>query len=134
MTFLGHIFTGDGVKLDPAKVKAITDMPTPTNKTEQQKFLGMVTYLGKIIPDVSSKTTSLRRLLESSVEWHWSEHQDQAITQVKKEISSSPTLKHYDPKLEAMVSVGASKYGLGAVLLQKHESWAPVAYVSKSLT
>ena len=33
-----------------------------------------------------------------------------------------------------MISVDASKYGLGAVLLQKHESWAPVTYASKSLT
>ena len=134
MTFLGHIFSDDRVKPDPAKVKAITDMPTPTNKTELQRFLRMVTYLGKFIPDLSSKTTSLRQLLESSVEWHWTEHQDQAITQVKKEISSSPTLKYYDPKLETMVSVDASKYELGAVLLQKHKSWDPVAYASRSLT
>ena len=39
MTFLGHIFSDKGVKPDPAKIKAITEMPTPTNKTELQRFL-----------------------------------------------------------------------------------------------
>ena len=70
MTFLGHIFSDKGVKPDPAKIKAITEMPTPTKKTELQRFLGMVTYFGQFIPDLSSKTTHLRQLLESEVEWN----------------------------------------------------------------
>ena len=99
--------------------------------TDQQdrvaRFLGMVTYLGKFIPDLSSKTTYLRQLLESTVEWHWSEHQEKAFENLKTEISSTPTLKYYDPQLETMLSVDA-------VLLQKHDTWAPVAYASRSLT
>ena len=134
MTFLGHIFSDKGVKPDPAKIKAITEMPTPINKTELQHFLGMVTYLGKFIPDLSSKTTHLRQPLESTVEWHWYEYQEKDFERLKTEISSSPILKYYDPQLETMLSVDASKYGLGAVLLQKHETWAPVAYASRSLT
>ena len=134
MTVLGHIFSDKGVKPDPAKIKAITEMPTLTSKAELQRFVGMVPYLGKFIPDLSSKTTHLRQLLESTVEWHWSEHQEKAFERLKTEISSSPTLKYYDPQLETMLSVDASKYGLGAVLLQKNETWAPVAYASRSLT
>ena len=33
-----------------------------------------------------------------------------------------------------MLSVAASKYGLGAVLRQRHDTWAPVAYASRSET
>ena len=134
MTLFGHIFSDQGLKAGPKTIRVITNMLIPTNKSDLQRFLGMVTYLGKFIPDLSSKTTCRRQLLESSAEWQWTEHQDKALKQLKKEISSSPTLKYYDPKLQTMISVDASKYGLGAVLLQKHESWAPVTYASKSLT
>ena len=33
-----------------------------------------------------------------------------------------------------MLSVDASNYGLGEVLRQRHDTWAPVAYASRSVT
>ena len=49
--------------------------------------------------------------------------------------TESPTLKYYDPELPTRISVDASKFGLGAVLLQKNgDIWAPVAYASRSLS
>ena len=33
LTFLGHIHLAEGVKPDPKKAEAITDMPTPSKKT-----------------------------------------------------------------------------------------------------
>ena len=32
VSFIGHIVTGEGLKVDPAKVKAIQEMPPPTDK------------------------------------------------------------------------------------------------------
>ena len=73
--------------------------------------------------------------MESDVEWHWSTHQGAALDQVKKLLTESPTLKYCDPKLPTKTSVDASKSGIGAVLLQKHDdTWAPVAYASRSLS
>ena len=41
----------------------------------------------------------------------------------------------YNPEAPLKVSVDASSYGLGAVLLQQSESaWRPVAYASKAMT
>ena len=74
------------------KFEAIRDMPTPKSKQDLQRLLGMITYLGKYIPNLSI-THGVR------------------------------------------ISVDASKFGLGAVLLQKHgDTWAPVAYASRSLS
>ena len=55
-TFLGHVITSEGIKPDPRKIEAITNMPTPSNKMEVQRFLGMVTYLGKFLPNLSEET------------------------------------------------------------------------------
>ena len=45
VTFMGHKLTDKGVEPDPAKVAAITEMPTPTDKSGLQRFLGMCQYL-----------------------------------------------------------------------------------------
>ena len=41
VTFMGHKLTDKGVEPDPAKVHAITKMPTPTDKSGVLRFLGM---------------------------------------------------------------------------------------------
>ena len=41
----------------------------PENKTELQRFLGMVTYMGKFIPKLFQETTPLGELLKKNVEF-----------------------------------------------------------------
>lgn len=53
----GHIFTVDG-KADPAKTEAIKTMPRPTNSKEVKRFLGMLNYLGKFIPNLWRNNSS----------------------------------------------------------------------------
>ena len=53
--YLGHIFTKNGIKVDQRKISAIKNMPIPKSNQELMRFLGMVTYLMKFIPDMSAK-------------------------------------------------------------------------------
>ena len=39
LVFLGHVIPCNGIKADPKKVHAISNLPQPTKKTELQKFL-----------------------------------------------------------------------------------------------
>ena len=48
--YFGHLVTGDGLKPDPAKVKAIQDMPPSCDIKKLQTLLGMITYLAKFAP------------------------------------------------------------------------------------
>ena len=71
--------------------------------------------------------------MESDVEWHWSNHHNDAFDQIKKLLTESPTLRYCEPELPTKTLVDASKLGLGVVLLQKHgDIVAPVAYASRS--
>ena len=54
--FLGHIIDGTGVHLDPTKIQAIQQRQVPNSVTELQRFLGMVTYHGKFISNLSQKS------------------------------------------------------------------------------
>ena len=44
MTFLGYVVASDGIKTNPAKVKAVSNFPTPQNLKQTRSFLGMVGY------------------------------------------------------------------------------------------
>lgn len=68
LKFLGHILSAKGMELDNEKVEAIKKLKEPQNKTELQRFLGMVTYLQKFIPNMSELTQPLRKLLEKESE------------------------------------------------------------------
>ena len=46
-TYIGHLLTADGLKIDPEKVRAIGHMPKPTDVKGVQRLLGMVNYLAK---------------------------------------------------------------------------------------
>ena len=118
-------------KADPRKVSAILDMPAPENKSDLQRFLGMVTYLGKFVPNLSEVSAPLRVLLEKDIAWSFDTPQQQAFQELKLMITNTPVLKYFDPKLPIKVSSDASKSGLGATLEQKHsDCWYPVAFAS----
>ena len=131
VSYVGHLLSADGVKPDPLKVEAIKAMPPPGDREELQRFLGVVTYLSKFIPNMSQKSDPLRQLLQKDVEWSRGQAENEAFEILKTAISSTPVLKFKDPKEPVSLSVDASSKGLGAVILQNNQ---PVAYASKALT
>ena len=59
VTFFGETYTTKGHKPASDKVQAITHMPTPTNVTELQTFLGMCQYLAKYSPRIAELSEPL---------------------------------------------------------------------------
>jgi hypothetical protein len=52
-------------------------MPDPKCKEDVQRALGIVNYLSKFVPNMSVKTTALRKLLLDSSVWLWDDAQAQ---------------------------------------------------------
>ena len=67
--FLGHVISSNGIEVDPDKVKAIADLPPPTNVQEVRTFLGMVNQLSKFSDHLADKTKSTRELLLKGNQW-----------------------------------------------------------------
>ena len=129
---MGHLLTADGVVTDPNKVRAIRDMPTPTDVKSLKRFLGMVTTcLAKFLPNLSSVCEPLRRLELKNTEWCWLPVHDEAIQSIKNLVCKAPVLKFYNVKQEVTIERDASLSGLGASLLQEG---LPVAFASRALT
>lgn len=131
VSYVGHLFTEHGLKPDPAKIKAITEMPPPDDKASLQRFLGMANYLGKFIPNFSELSAPLRQLLHRDIVWCWSHQQQEAFEMLKKCITCPPVLKYFDVSKPVTITCDASQYGLGAACLQNSE---PISYASRTLT
>ena len=67
--FLGCLYDANGVHPDPGKVDVVHALPAPTNITELQEFLGLVTYLSPFIPGLSTLTALLRELLKKDTDF-----------------------------------------------------------------
>lgn len=62
--FLGHIICREGVKPNPNKIKAIKKYPIPKTPTEIKRFLGLLGYYRKFIPNFARITKPLTQCLK----------------------------------------------------------------------
>jgi hypothetical protein len=131
LTFMGHQIATDGLRPDPCKVSAITEMKEPTGLESLRQFLGMVNYLAKFLPKVTEVMQPLYNLLKKDVPWTWSISQQDAFDQVKSMITTAPVLAYYDPTKPLELENDACEYGLGSALLQNGK---PVAFASRALS
>ena len=131
LKYLGVILTQEGIKPDNGKIEAVLKMPEPVDKESVRRFLGMVNHFSKFLPDLASMTAPLRELLNKKVEWHWETPHQESFDKIKKILVSGNVLTYFDPNKETVVSVDASKEGLGAVLIQNSR---PVAFASRALS
>ena len=122
--------TDEGLKIDDAKIKAIRNMDIPTDCKGVARYLGMVNYLTKYVPNISSISEPLRRLINAK-EFVWGLEQNEAFEKLKTIITTTPILQYYDPTKVPVVQCDASSIGLGAVLMQDGKV---VEYASKALT
>ncbi|XP_049885516.1 uncharacterized protein K02A2.6-like [Pectinophora gossypiella] len=129
--FLGHIVTSEGLKPDPEKIETITKIKRPENVKELQRFLGLITYMSKFIKNMADITNPLRQLLQKNIEWFWDQPQEEAFLKLKDLLKNPPVLGYYNPKAPILLSVDASSYACGGVLIQNDK---PIAYCAKSFT
>ena len=131
VTYVGHKLTASGLQCDPEKVSAVLNMPAPKDKAGVMRLLGMVTYLGKFIQNLSTITAPLRQVMMKEVEFHWQAEQEEAFKKICDILATDPVLGYFDSSLKTEIHVDSSKYGIGCVLMQNDH---PVAYGSYTLT
>ena len=59
LEYLGHIISGEGVKVDPKKIQSILDWPVPKSITSLRGFLGLTGYYQKFIRNYARITAPL---------------------------------------------------------------------------
>jgi hypothetical protein len=69
VTFMGHLLTDEGLKHDPDKVRAILEMPKPTDVAAVRRLIGFVNYLQIFLPNLSGVCEPLRKLTRKDTAW-----------------------------------------------------------------
>lgn len=136
LEFLGHKLSDKGIEADQKKIKTILDFRAPENKEEVRSFLGLVTYLGKFLPDLGTATEPLRQLTKTEVKFVWTEDHQRHFNQLKEALAKLPILAYFDPQRRTRLVADASPVALGAVLLQFDDQDNPrvISFASKSLS
>lgn len=131
--FFGHYLTTDGLKPDDSKIRAIKEFPVPKDKKALQRFLGMVTYLGRYIDNLSQQTATLRKLTLNRAEWNWQQEEQTEFERLKEVINNltNHQLQYFDINKEIIMECDASNEGLGVILYQDEK---PLAYASRTLS
>ena len=93
--FLGHLITKDGLKADPAKIRAVLKMPTSAD-VGIHRFIGFTNYPSKFLARLSDVCEPLRKRTLPDMEWFWTNLHDSTVQQVKRLVTNAPVLKYFD--------------------------------------
>lgn len=132
--YLGHIIGSDGVRPDPAKVKAVMNFPIPKNPKNIKQFLGIAGYYRRFIPNFSKIAKPLTDLLKKDRKFEWTVKQTEAFDILRNSLCSEPILQYPDFSKPFILTTDASGYAVGGVLSQGTIGKdLPVAYTSRIL-
>ncbi|MCO5578335.1 hypothetical protein L7F22_032176 [Adiantum nelumboides] len=133
---LGHKISQRGIEVDPAKAKALLELPSPKSIKEVTSFMQKVKYMARFIHLASKLLHPLQKLTQQ-VEFAWSEDLEEYFKSIKMVLSELPTLMPpcWDFPFFVNPSVGAES--IGAILLQQDPQSSrmrPVYFTSRVTT
>lgn len=134
--YLGLIISTQGIRMDPEKVRTITEWPVIENLRDVQSFLGFANFYRRFIYNFSRIAMPLTRLTKKDVLWEWTPKCQKAFDTLRAAFTSDVILAHYDPEKRIVVETDASDYVSAGILSQydKDDVLRPVAYFSRKHT
>lgn len=127
--YLGHVISAAGVSVDNDKICAILDWPPPSTPTKLRGFLGLTGYYRRFVRHYATIASPLTDLLQAN-QFHWTDQAASAFADLKRAMTTLPTLALPDFSKSFDVTTDASGSGIGAVLSQADH---PIAFFSKKM-
>ena len=130
VSFLGHIVSAEGIRVDQVKIEAIMNWKPPRNVTEVRSFLGLAGYYWRFVQGFLVIASSLTRLLPKGVKFEWGDKCQSSFERLKEILVEAPVLIKPTSGREYTMYSDASRIDLGCVLMQDGKV---VAYASRQL-
>ncbi|GJW65087.1 reverse transcriptase domain-containing protein [Tanacetum coccineum] len=123
----GHLITKHGIKANPSKVKAVTDLDQPRTLKDIQSLNGKLAALSRFLSKGTEQSLAFFKVLKGCKDKksiQWTTKADKALEKIKKLVESLPTLTA--PKVGETLTMHlvASKESISIVLVAKrNEGW-----------
>lgn len=124
----------------PQKVEAIQNFLKPQNVKELRRFLGMVNFYHRFIPDIASAQSQLQEAItghkqSSQTQIEWTTEKEATFKKLKDDLANATLLTFPDPLAQFSLQTDASGSAIGAVLQQwQDQTWKPLSFFSRKLT
>ena len=92
VSFLGHIVSAKGIRVDPVKIEAIMNWKPPQNVTKVRSFLGLAGYYFRFVQGFLVIASSLTRLIQKGVKFEWDEKCQSSFERLKEILVKAPVL------------------------------------------
>ena len=130
VSFLGHIMSGEDIRVDLAKIEAVVNWKPPRNVIEVRSFLGLAGNYRRFVKGFSVIASPLTKLLRKGVKFKWSDKCQNSFEQLKEMLVEAPVLMQPNSGKEYTLYSDASGIGLGYALMQDGKV---VVYASRQL-
>jgi hypothetical protein len=117
--YLGHVIYEEGVAIDPDKIKAFMDWPTPKNVSDIRSFMVLVGYYRRFIKGFSKIGFPITSLQKKGVKFLGTSVCEERFQEMKFLITNEPVINIANPNKDFLVFINACKEGLGGVLMQE---------------
>lgn len=133
ITYLGYKINQNEIRPTNEGVQGVVDFPVPTTTRKVHAFVGLAGYFRKFIRNFSIIAKPLYNLLKKDEPFKFGVKELEALEKLKNILSNGPVLAIYNHTYETELHTDASKWGFGAMLLQKQEDklFHPVFFFSK---
>ena len=108
VAFLGHVVSGEGIKVDPKKTEAVKNWPRPLSPSDIKSFLGLDGYYRRFIEGFASIASPMMRLTQKKVKFAWTDACEKSFQILKDKLTSAPILTLPDGVEGFMVYCDAS--------------------------
>ena len=115
--YLGHIILEKGISMDPEKIEAIMNWPTPRNVTDVRYFMGLVGYYMRFIEEFSRVAHAITSLQKKGMKFEWTSRCEESFQRLNNFLTSAPILKVANLEKDFVVCTDACGQGLGGVLM-----------------
>jgi hypothetical protein len=119
LIYLGFVISANELKMDPDKVNAIKNWPSPKSIFEVRSFHGLASFYRKSIRNFSGISAPMMDTVKKRHKYfHWLEDVEKSFNLLKKKITEKPILVLPDFSKTFQVKCDASGFAIGAVLSQ----------------
>jgi hypothetical protein len=90
ISFLCHIVTPAGIRIDPEHTQGIRDFPPPKDIRGIARFVGMVNFYRKFVPNFVEIAAPHNALHRHGARFHWRPEQAEAFQELKRSTAQPP--------------------------------------------